>query len=98
MVLMDITEYPAHTVLLVPKVRRAWQAVLDHVALKDTKDKMDTDADHRNWKQCAWKGDDSRDAGLVKVSFCLKEKCVILDLIFAQIIFLFTTNLKSAIC
>ncbi|XP_078356503.1 uncharacterized protein LOC144641364 [Oculina patagonica] len=25
-----------------------------------------TDADHRNWKQCAWKNDDNRDIGLIK--------------------------------
>jgi len=24
-------------------------------------------ADHRNWKQCAWKSEDSRDIGLIKV-------------------------------
>jgi len=24
------------------------------------------DADHRNWKQCAWKSEDSRDIGLIK--------------------------------
>ena len=26
------------------------------------------DADHRNWKQCAWKSHDLRDIGLIKVS------------------------------
>ena len=26
-----------------------------------------TDADHRNWKQCVWKSEDSRDIGLPKV-------------------------------
>ncbi len=26
-----------------------------------------TDADHRNWKQCAWRSYDSRDIGLIKV-------------------------------
>ena len=26
-----------------------------------------TDADHRNWKQCVWKSEDSRDIGLLKV-------------------------------
>ena len=31
------------------------------------------DADHRNWKQCAWKLDDDRDGGLIKVSD-LEEK------------------------
>jgi len=25
------------------------------------------DADHRNWKQCAWKSEDSRDIALIKV-------------------------------
>ncbi|KAL9986555.1 hypothetical protein ACROYT_G000722 [Oculina patagonica] len=30
------------------------------------------DADHRNWKQCAWKNDDSRDIGLIKD--CVFEK------------------------
>ena len=28
-----------------------------------------TDADHRNWKQCAWKSSDSRDIGLLKVQY-----------------------------
>ena len=28
-----------------------------------------TDADHRNWKQCAWMGKDGRDGGLIKVRF-----------------------------
>ena len=26
-----------------------------------------TDTDHRNWKQCAWKTNDDRDIGLIKV-------------------------------
>ena len=26
-----------------------------------------SDTDHRNWKQCAWKKDDGRDIGLIKV-------------------------------
>ena len=26
-----------------------------------------TDTDHRNWKQCAWKTNDGRDIGLIKV-------------------------------
>ncbi len=26
-----------------------------------------TDADVRNWKQCAWRSEDSRDIGLIKV-------------------------------
>ena len=26
------------------------------------------DADHRNWKQCAWKSYDTRGIGLIKVS------------------------------
>ena len=26
-----------------------------------------TDADHRNWKQCVWKKDDTRDIGLLQV-------------------------------
>ncbi|KAL9986564.1 hypothetical protein ACROYT_G000732 [Oculina patagonica] len=30
------------------------------------------DADHRNWKQCAWRGEDSRDIGLIKD--CVFEK------------------------
>lgn len=29
-----------------------------------------TDADHKNWKQCAWKSVDNRDVGLIKV--CVK--------------------------
>ena len=28
-----------------------------------------SDTDHRNWKQCAWKKEDSRDIGLLKVNF-----------------------------
>ena len=26
-----------------------------------------TDTDHRNWKQCAWRSEDGRDIGLIKV-------------------------------
>ena len=37
------------------------------------------DADHRNWKQCAWRSEDERDIGLIKVS--IDVICVILDLI-----------------
>ncbi|KAL9986651.1 hypothetical protein ACROYT_G000823 [Oculina patagonica] len=33
-----------------------------------------TDADHRNWKQCAWKGEDSRDIGLIKDCIFNKKK------------------------
>ena len=48
------------------------------------------DADHRNWKQCAWKGGDGRDGGLIKVSvkspwFNLKEKLVLFQF-FLEII------------
>ena len=25
------------------------------------------DTDHRNWKQCVWRSEDSRDIGLIKV-------------------------------
>ena len=32
------------------------------------------DADHRNWKQCAWRSEDSRDIGLIKVGFNFTEK------------------------
>ena len=31
------------------------------------------DADHRNWKQCAWKRIDGRDIGLIRVSADLKK-------------------------
>ncbi len=34
------------------------------------------DADHRNWKQCAWRGEDSRDIGLIKVSFILGKNLI----------------------
>jgi len=47
------------------------------------------DADHRNWKQCAWKSADGRDIGLIKVFINISVtkvthlyQCVILDLIF----------------
>lgn len=33
-----------------------------------------TDADHRNWKQCAWKSSDSRDIGLIKVYIDVRSK------------------------
>ena len=33
------------------------------------------DADHRNWKQCAWKSDNGRDIGLIKVTFDFRKKC-----------------------
>ena len=29
--------------------------------------KNGADADHRNWKQCAWRSQDGRDIGLIKV-------------------------------
>ena len=32
------------------------------------------DTAHRNWKQCAWKNDDGRNIGLIKVSFNLHRK------------------------
>ena len=31
------------------------------------------DADHRNWKQCAWRSEDGRDIGLIKVSFIFRK-------------------------
>ena len=33
-----------------------------------------TDTDHRNWKQCAWKSDDDRDIGLIKVCQCICDQ------------------------
>ena len=33
-----------------------------------------TDTDHRNWKQCAWKKEDSRDIGLIQVCINLKKQ------------------------
>ena len=45
------------------------------------------DADHRNLKQCAWRSDDSRDIGLIKVSLSFRKKtyryALFLILIFA---------------
>ena len=35
-----------------------------------------TDADHRNWKQCAWKSSDGRDIGLIKVCIDVRRKNV----------------------
>ena len=32
------------------------------------------DADHRNWKQCAWRSEDSRDIGLIKVFINVRYK------------------------
>ncbi|XP_078371267.1 collagen triple helix repeat-containing protein 1-like isoform X2 [Oculina patagonica] len=32
------------------------------------------DADHRNWKQCAWRSDDGRDGGLIKDCVFNKKK------------------------
>ena len=34
-----------------------------------------SNADHRNWKQCAWKGANRRDIGLVKVSINIVQIC-----------------------
>ena len=45
--------------------------------------KNGADADHRNWKQCAWRSEDSRDIGLIKVFINVSFICVIRDLIFA---------------
>ena len=33
-----------------------------------------TDTDHRNWKQCAWKKEDSRDTGLIQVCINLRKQ------------------------
>ena len=33
--------------------------------------KNGADADHRNWKQCAWKNNDGRDIGLIKVGIAV---------------------------
>ena len=46
---------------------------------KGEEGKNGADADHRNWKQCAWRSEDGRDIGLIKVS--IDVLCVILDLI-----------------
>jgi len=35
------------------------------------------DADHRNWKQCAWKGGDARNIGLIKVNLKIKIKILL---------------------
>jgi len=35
-----------------------------------------TDADHRNWEQCAWKSSDGRDIGLIKVCIDVRRKNV----------------------
>ena len=32
-----------------------------------------SDADHKNWKQCAWKAEDNRDIGLIRVCVDLKS-------------------------
>ena len=43
--------------------------------------KNGADADHRNWKQCAWKSEDSRDIGLIKVCINVTDKkitCILL--------------------
>ncbi|XP_078371288.1 collagen triple helix repeat-containing protein 1-like isoform X2 [Oculina patagonica] len=37
-----------------------------HRGVKGDAGQNGTDADHRNWKQCAWRSDDSRDIGLIK--------------------------------
>ena len=34
-----------------------------------------TDTNQRNWKQCAWKKDDSRDTGLIQVCINLRKQC-----------------------
>ena len=34
---------------------------------KGDQGKNGADADHRNWKQCAWRSEDIRDIGLIKV-------------------------------
>ena len=51
--------------------------------------KNGADADHRNWKQCAWKSEDSRDIGLIKVGINVRVKINlhIVDLVFAQFYF-----------
>ena len=37
--------------------------------------KNGADADHRNWKQCAWKIYDGRDIGLIKVGMPIDVMC-----------------------
>ena len=40
-----------------------------------------TDADHRNWKQCAWKSYDDRDIALLKVRYALLSRQMAKDFI-----------------
>ena len=51
--------------------------------------KNGADADHRNWKQCAWKSEDGRDIGLIKVGINVRVKINlhIVDLVFAHFYF-----------
>ena len=42
--------------------------------VKGEKGPRGADTDHRNWKQCVWKGGNSRDIGLIKVCINLKSK------------------------
>jgi len=50
------------------KERRAWQVLLGPRGVKGEVGTSGKDAEHRNWKQCAWKSYDGHDIGLVKVS------------------------------
>ena len=61
---------------------------LGHVVRKETRGKNGADADHRNWKQCAWRSADGRDIGLIKVGMRgIKINLCIVNLIFAQFYF-----------
>ena len=59
----------AHVVLKEKRVRRVWQVHLDHVELKGEEGPVGkVAAEQRNWKQCAWKKEEHKDIGLIKVS------------------------------
>ena len=44
--------------------------------------KNGADADHRYWKQCAWKNYDSRDIGLLKVRINMRYKSYAICVLF----------------
>ena len=68
---MDITDYQAATVEPRPsdgaKGDKGMVGSTGSRGQKGDAGKNGVDADHRNWKQCAWKSYDARDIGLIKV-------------------------------
>ncbi len=77
---MDITGYQATVEMHGAKGEMGLAAPPGSRGVKGDAGQNGADADHRNWKQCAWKGGDSRDIGLIKVNVNFLGKKLIFQL------------------